>query len=53
MSCLMLVASEAEKPARLKLSSLAEQRASPPITGIRLSFTYIPVISPRVHTVYL
>ena len=38
-ACLMLVASEAENPARLKLSSLAEQRASPPITGIRLSFT--------------
>jgi hypothetical protein len=45
--CLMLVAREAEKPARLKLNSLAEHSASPLITGIRLSFTYIPVIWPE------
>ena len=36
---LMLVVSANTKPSMLKLSSLAEQSASPPITGTRLSFT--------------
>jgi len=35
------------KPNRLKLSSLAEQRARPPITGIKESFTRGPVTSPK------
>ena len=36
---LMLVAKAAMKPIMLKLSSLAEQMASPPITGSKLKFT--------------
>jgi hypothetical protein len=42
----MFVESEAMNPKVLKLSSLAEHRARPPITGIRESFTRGPVTSP-------
>ena len=45
---LMLVVSANTKPSMLKLSSLAEQSASPPITGTRLSFTYRPVTWPDI-----
>lgn len=34
------------KPCMLKLSSVAEHNANPPIIGIRERFTYIPVFSP-------
>jgi hypothetical protein len=42
----MFVESEAMNPKVLKLSSLAEHRARPPITGIRESLTRGPVTSP-------
>ena len=44
---LTLVPRAARKPIKLKLSSLQEQRASPPITGINDRFTYTPVTSPE------
>lgn len=40
------VAMAAKKPLKLKLSSFAEHRAKPVITGIRDRFTYNPVLSP-------
>jgi hypothetical protein len=44
---LIFVDMDAKNPKRLKLSSLAEQRARPPITGIRESLTRGPVTSPE------
>ena len=41
-----LVNKTAMKPCMLKLSSVAEHNANPPIIGIRERFTYIPVFSP-------
>lgn len=41
------VAMAAMKPFVLKLSSFAEHRAKPVITGIRDRFTYNPVRSPK------
>ena len=43
---LIFVANAAKNPATLKLNSLAEHRASPPMTGIRDNFTRGPVTSP-------
>jgi len=40
---------EAKNPKRLKLSSFAEQRARPPITGIKESLTSGPVTSPETN----
>jgi hypothetical protein len=34
----------------LKLSSVAEHKANPPIMGMRERFTYIPVFSPTFET---
>jgi len=44
----MFVPKEAKSPKKLKLSSFAEQRTRPPMTGMRESLTKVPVTSPKI-----